>query len=465
MTDPGARSPSRARRQWTSRSRDDQEALRDAVRGFLANEAPSAYVRDDGRRRPRLHRRALGAPRRDGLAGPARPRGARAVSGSASSTWSSCSRRWAGCRSRARSSRRRCSRHSPRRALGADELLAATRVGRRCAGPSRSRSSGTAIPIDRVRTRARRKGADWVVNGAEAARARRPHRRLGDRRRPHRGGPGLVPAPDAARRGGPPRWIPRGRSRRLVLDERRGRADRPARRPHRDLASGRRRRRGRCSPPSSSARREAALQLAVEYAKVRVQFDRPMASFQAIRHKAVDMLHRLELARVGTHYAAWASDVDDPAREHAAAMAKGFVGEAAVFVTSGEDIQIHGGVGFTWDCDAHFYYKRAKQNDADARLPGLAARPSRRPRPRTRLSRWRRGPTARASPLQPAGRGRRARPRRRHAAPHASATPVGRPRRARSCASGGGATRASRSSCSACRAWARCSSGVGSSAR
>ncbi len=77
---------------------------------------------------------------------------------------------------------------------------------------------------------------------------------------------------------------------------------------------------------------DAALELAVEYAKVRVQFDRPIASFQAIRHKAVDMLHRLELSRVGTHYAAWTSDVDDPAREHAAAMAKGFVGEAAVFV-------------------------------------------------------------------------------------------------------------------------------------
>lgn len=107
---------------------------------------------------------------------------------------------------------------------------------------------------------------------------------------------------------------------------------------------------------------DAALALAVEYAKVRVQFDRPIATFQAIRHKAVDMLHRVELARVGTHYAAWASHVDDPARESAVAMVKGYVGEAAVFVTS-EDIQIHGGVGFTWDCDAHFFYKRAKQND------------------------------------------------------------------------------------------------------
>jgi alkylation response protein AidB-like acyl-CoA dehydrogenase len=107
---------------------------------------------------------------------------------------------------------------------------------------------------------------------------------------------------------------------------------------------------------------EAAHQLAVEYAKVRVQFDRPLSSFQAIRHKAVDMLQQVELARVGTHYAAWTSDVDDPARERAAAMCKGFVGEAAVFV-SGEDIQIHGGVGFTWDCDAHFHFKRAKASD------------------------------------------------------------------------------------------------------
>jgi alkylation response protein AidB-like acyl-CoA dehydrogenase len=107
---------------------------------------------------------------------------------------------------------------------------------------------------------------------------------------------------------------------------------------------------------------EQSLDEAVQYAKDRVQFDRPLASFQAIRHKAVDMLHELELARVGTHYAAWTSDVDDPARRHAAAMCKGFAGEAAVMIT-GEDIQIHGGVGFTWDCDAHFFYKRAKQND------------------------------------------------------------------------------------------------------
>jgi alkylation response protein AidB-like acyl-CoA dehydrogenase len=107
---------------------------------------------------------------------------------------------------------------------------------------------------------------------------------------------------------------------------------------------------------------ESANALAVEYAKERVQFDRPIATFQVIKHKAADMLHRQELSRVGTHYAAWAADVDDPVRAEAAAMAKAYVPESANAVTA-ECIQIHGGVGFTWDCDAHLFYKRAKQND------------------------------------------------------------------------------------------------------
>jgi len=107
---------------------------------------------------------------------------------------------------------------------------------------------------------------------------------------------------------------------------------------------------------------QASLDMAREYALGRFAFGRPIASFQAIKHKAADMLHKLTLARVGTHYAAWASDVDDPVREEAAAMAKAYAAEAAVFVT-GESIQIHGGVGFTWDCDAHLHYRRAKQSD------------------------------------------------------------------------------------------------------
>ncbi len=107
---------------------------------------------------------------------------------------------------------------------------------------------------------------------------------------------------------------------------------------------------------------EQAFDLAVEYAKVRVQFDRPIATFQAIKHKAAEMLERIELSRVGVQHAAWASDVDHPARAEAAAMAKSFVPPAAVHVT-GEAIQIHGGVGFTWECDAHLHYRRAKGND------------------------------------------------------------------------------------------------------
>ena len=107
---------------------------------------------------------------------------------------------------------------------------------------------------------------------------------------------------------------------------------------------------------------ERALSLAVEYSKARVQFGRPIGSFQAIRHKIVDMLHQVELARVGTHWAAWASDVDDPLREEAAAMCKAFVAEAANLV-AGESIQVHGGVGFTWDVDCHLLFRRVKQND------------------------------------------------------------------------------------------------------
>ena len=112
---------------------------------------------------------------------------------------------------------------------------------------------------------------------------------------------------------------------------------------------------------------DRALQMATDYAKDRVQFGRPIATFQVIKHKIVDMLHQLELARVATHYAAWASTTNgahggDHERERAAAMAKGFVAEAAVMIT-GENIQVHGGVGFTWDVDCHLLFRRVKAND------------------------------------------------------------------------------------------------------
>jgi alkylation response protein AidB-like acyl-CoA dehydrogenase len=110
---------------------------------------------------------------------------------------------------------------------------------------------------------------------------------------------------------------------------------------------------------------ERALELATDYAKARVQFGRPIATFQAIRHKLVDMLHQLELARVATHHAAWACATLEPGapeRTAAAAMAKGFVAEAATMIT-GQSIQVHGGVGFTWDVDCHLLFRRVKAND------------------------------------------------------------------------------------------------------
>ena len=107
---------------------------------------------------------------------------------------------------------------------------------------------------------------------------------------------------------------------------------------------------------------DRALEMATEYAKVRVVFDQPIATFQVVKHRIVDMFHALELARVGVHYAAWSSDGDEPDRIRAAAMASAYAAEAAVKVT-GDDIQLHGGVGFTWANDAHFLFKRAKQNE------------------------------------------------------------------------------------------------------
>jgi alkylation response protein AidB-like acyl-CoA dehydrogenase len=107
---------------------------------------------------------------------------------------------------------------------------------------------------------------------------------------------------------------------------------------------------------------DAALAMAVAYGRQRVQFDVPISSHQVIQHAYVDMLHGVELGRVGVHYAAWAFDADDEHRAVSAAIAKSAMGAAAVFATA-ENIQVHGAVGFTWASDAHLLFKRAKQND------------------------------------------------------------------------------------------------------
>jgi alkylation response protein AidB-like acyl-CoA dehydrogenase len=107
---------------------------------------------------------------------------------------------------------------------------------------------------------------------------------------------------------------------------------------------------------------EAANALALDYAQAREVFGKPLSKFQVTRHKAVDMLREIEISRVNVHYAAWASEVGAPDREIAAAMAKAQAATAANYVTA-ECIQIHGGVGYTWENDAHVYLRRAKVDD------------------------------------------------------------------------------------------------------
>ena len=104
---------------------------------------------------------------------------------------------------------------------------------------------------------------------------------------------------------------------------------------------------------------EACLDLAVDYAKVRQQFGRPIGAFQAIKHKCADMLLQVESARSAALGAAVAFDAGDPDARLGAHTAKAWCSDAA-FACAGECIQVHGGIGFTWEHDAHLYFKRAR---------------------------------------------------------------------------------------------------------
>ncbi len=111
---------------------------------------------------------------------------------------------------------------------------------------------------------------------------------------------------------------------------------------------------------------DRCLDLAVEYAKVRVQFGRPIGSFQAIKHKCADMLVRVESARSAARHAAQVAaqaSVSDGDEElaSAAAMARAYASEA-FSACAGEALQIHGGIGFTWEHDVHLYFKRARSS-------------------------------------------------------------------------------------------------------
>jgi acyl-CoA dehydrogenase len=107
---------------------------------------------------------------------------------------------------------------------------------------------------------------------------------------------------------------------------------------------------------------DKVLATTVEYSKQRVQFGRPIGSFQAIQHKCANMLVEVESSKSITYYAAWAVANDVPEASLAAAMAKAYTSDAYRH-TAGEGIQIHGGIGFTWEHDMHIFFKRAKSSE------------------------------------------------------------------------------------------------------
>jgi alkylation response protein AidB-like acyl-CoA dehydrogenase len=104
------------------------------------------------------------------------------------------------------------------------------------------------------------------------------------------------------------------------------------------------------------------LDTAVEYAKTRQQFGRPIGSYQAVQHQCADMLVMTESARSAVYYAAWCVSEGDAHARHAVSIAKAYCSDAAREVGN-RGIQVHGGIGFTWEHDLHLYYKRAKASE------------------------------------------------------------------------------------------------------
>ena len=107
---------------------------------------------------------------------------------------------------------------------------------------------------------------------------------------------------------------------------------------------------------------QRCLDMAVDYAKTRIQFGRPIGSFQAIKHKCADMLLEVESAKSAAYYAGWAAAESSEELPVVASLAKSYCSEA-YFHAAAENIQIHGGIGFTWEHDAHLYFKRAKSSE------------------------------------------------------------------------------------------------------
>ena len=107
---------------------------------------------------------------------------------------------------------------------------------------------------------------------------------------------------------------------------------------------------------------QKVLDMCVEFSKSRVQFGRPVGSFQAIQHKCADMLLLTESARSAVYAAACAASENKSDVGLLASIAKAYTSDAYTRV-AGEGIQIHGGMGFTWEHDAHLYFKRAKSDE------------------------------------------------------------------------------------------------------
>jgi alkylation response protein AidB-like acyl-CoA dehydrogenase len=249
------------------------------------------------------------------------------------------------------------------RALGETELLTDLAAGTR-RGTVALGEQGHGDPLGTVRTRARRKGAQWVLSGEKpvvvdghtadwaivVARSEEGVRSY------------LLESPASTAGAAPvPSLDPTRKLARMVLDETPALPLGPPgnqagiwRRVLDDVAVG--------LTAETVGASDRALAEAIAYTSERIVFDKPVATYQTIRHRLVDMFQQVEMARAGFQFAAWASDTEAPEREQAAAMAASYAADAGVRVT-GEDIQMHGGVGFTWADDAHFLFKRVKQNE------------------------------------------------------------------------------------------------------
>ena len=107
---------------------------------------------------------------------------------------------------------------------------------------------------------------------------------------------------------------------------------------------------------------QRTLEITVEYAKTRKQFGKPIGMFQAVQHQCADMYLETESARSAVYYAGWALEENSPDAARAVSIAKMYTSDAARTVGN-RGIQIHGGMGFTWENDLHLYYRRAKASE------------------------------------------------------------------------------------------------------